>query len=181
MTGGSPSFLALSIYPFSRGFAFVLFEGDASPFDWGIKEIKEKHKNTKAFDAITSIVARYQPDVLLIEDTSHPEARRSSRIRKLYRMICHLAASEAIDVQRYSKSDVRNCFASTGAESKQEIARAIAAQIPAFALRMPPLRRAWMSEDPRMSLFHAAALGLTFFAKGIGGLQDGAEDPKAPS
>ena len=157
----------LAIYPFSRGFAFVLFEGPESPFDWGVKEIKEKHKNTKTLDAIKKLIDRYRPEVLVIEDTDGKESRRTSRIRKLYRMLVHLAAVEYVDVRRCSREEVTKCFASIGARTKYEIAKAIAAQIPAFLHRMPLFRKPWMSEDPRQSLFDAAALGLTYYARGI--------------
>lgn len=83
MTHENPQNLVLSIYPFSRGFAFVLFEGPESPFDWGVKEIKEKHKNTKTLDEIKKIIDRLRPEVLVIEDTTGKDSRRTSRIRKL--------------------------------------------------------------------------------------------------
>lgn len=153
----------LAIYPFSRGFAFVLFEGPDSPFDWGVKEIKEKHKNTKTLDAIKKLIDRYRPEVIVIEDTYSKASRRTSRIRKLYRMLMHLAAVEYVDVRRCSRDEVTKCFASVGARTKYEIAKAISVQIPAFTHRMPVFRRPWMSEDPRQSLFDAAALGLTYY------------------
>lgn len=167
MTYAYPQNLVLSIYPFSRGFAFVLFEGPESPFDWGVKEIREKHKNTKTLDEIKKIIGRYCPEVLVIEDTIGKDSRRTSRIRKLYRMLVHLAEVEFLEVHRYSKTEVKARFASVGARTKYEIAKAIATQIPAFAHRVPPLRKIWMSEDPRQSLFDAAALGLTYFARHI--------------
>ena len=167
MTHDNPQSLVLSIYPFSRGFGFVLFEGPQSPFDWGVKEIKEKHKNTKTFDEIKKIVDRYHPEVLVVEDTTGRDSRRTSRIRKLYRMIVHLAEAEYVEVHRCSPREVKQSFASVGASTKHEIARAIATQIPAFAHRIPRLRKIWMSEDPRQSLFDAAALGLTYFARHI--------------
>jgi len=34
----------------------------------------------------------------------------------------------------------------------------------AFRDRLPPLRKAWMSQDPRISVFDAAALALTHFS-----------------
>jgi hypothetical protein len=160
-----PQTLVLSIYPFSRGFAFVLFEGPESPFDWGVKEIKEKHKNTRTLDEIKKLIDRYRPEVLVIEDTGK-DSRRTSRIRRLYRMLVHLAEAEYVDLHRCSRTEVKACFTSVGARTKYEIAKAIATQIPAFAHRIPPLRRVWMSEDPRQSLFDAAALGLTYFARG---------------
>lgn len=167
MTNNSPSNLVLSLYPFSRGFAFVLFEGPESPFDWGVKEIKEKHKNTKTLEAIKKLIDRYRPEALVIEDTTGKESRRTARIRKLYRMLVHFAAAEYVDLHRCSKSEVKACFASVGARTKYEIAMAIATQIPAFAHRVPRVRKPWMSEDPRQSLFDAAALGLTYFARSI--------------
>ena len=159
--------LVLSIYPFSRGFAFVLFEGPESPFDWGIKEIKEKHKNTKTLEEIKKIIDRYRPEVLVIEETIGKDSRRTSRIRKLYRMLVHFAEAEYVDLYRCSKIEVKACFASVGASTKYEIAQAIAIRMPAFVHRMPRFRKPWMSEDPRQSLFDAAALGLTYFARGI--------------
>lgn len=158
--------LVLSIYAFSRGFAFVLFEAPDSPFDWGVKEIREKHKNTKTLDEIAKIIDRYQPEVLVIEETGVRTSRRTSRIRKLYRMIAHVAEVQCIELHQYAKSEVRACFESVGATTKYEIAKAIAAQIPAFAHRIPRYRKAWMSEDPRQSLFDAAALGVAYYAKG---------------
>lgn len=167
MTHENSQTLVLSIYPFSRGFAFVLFEGPESPFDWGVKEIKEKHKNTKTLEEIKKIIDRYRPEVLVIEDTTDKGSRRTSRIRKLYRMLVHLAETEYVDLYRCSKIEVQRCFTSVGARTKYEIAKAIATRIPAFAHRIPRLRKPWMSEDPRQSLFDAAALGLTYFSRGI--------------
>ncbi len=43
------------------------------------------------------------------------------------------------------------------------MARAIAEQFPELVPRVPPVRKPWMSEDYRMSMFDAVGLGLTFF------------------
>jgi hypothetical protein len=154
----------LAVYPFSRGFGFVLFEGPESPFDWGVKEISEKHKNTKTIDEIKKLIDRYRPEALVIEELGEKGTRRSSRIRKLYRMLTHLAATEYVELYRFPRSAVKQYFSSVGATTKYEIAKAISAQIPAFSIRMPRYRKAWMSQDSRQSLFDAAALGLMFYA-----------------
>lgn len=167
MNNAQPQNLVLSIYPFSRGFAFVFFEGPESLFDWGVKEIKEKHKNPRTLDEIKKLIDQYRPEVLVIEDTSGKQSRRNSRIRKLYRMLAHLAAVEYVDLCRYTNVQIKECFASVGATTKYEISKAISTQIPAFAHRIPRFRKPWMSEDPRQSLFDAAALGLTYFARNI--------------
>lgn len=156
--------LVLSIYPTSRGYAFVLFEGPQSPYDWGVKDIRKKRKNEATLEGVRTLIERYRPDHLIIEDYTEPGSRRSSRIRRLYRMVIYLAESECIEVSRISRDAIRVCFASVGAKTKYDIAQAIARQIPAFAHRLPPLRKIWMSEDPRQSLFDAAALGITFYS-----------------
>jgi len=160
-----PQNLVLSIYAFTRGFAFVLFEGPGNPFDWGVKDIRGQQKNLRVLDEIIKLIERYQPEVLLIEDTGVRTTRRISRIRKLYHMLARLAEAQCIELYRYTKTDVRECFESVGASTKYEIAKVIALQIPVLAHRLPRYRKAWMSEDPRQSLFDAAALGVTYYAK----------------
>lgn len=154
----------LALYPTTRGFSFVLFEGPETPYDWGVKAIPGRRKNARTIAEIRRLIDRYQPYAIVLEDVSEKKARRGSRVRHLTWGIAHLAQAESIEVHRYTKATVHNTFRRSGAKTKQEVAQAIAIHIPAFAHRLPPIRKAWMSEDPRMSLFDAAALGLTFFA-----------------
>jgi Holliday junction resolvasome RuvABC endonuclease subunit len=156
--------LVLSLYPTSRGFAFVLLEGPESPVDWGVKDVKGRKKNSDTLDTIQKLFEQYEPEVVVIENTNEKGSRRSARIRRLYRSIEHLATSRSAEVYRYSRRDTRATFALVGAVTKYEIAKAIAQQIPAFAHRLPRLRKLWMSEDPRQSLFDAIALAQTHHA-----------------
>ncbi len=155
-------YFVLGFYPTTHGFAFVLFEGPQSPFDWGVRELRGTRKNARTLKALKKLLDRYRPASLVIENTSRVRSRRVARIKRLHRMIRHLADAEQIDVYRYTRADIRTCFASVGAIRKHEIAEAIATIIPAFAHRLPRKRKIWMSEDPRQSLFDAAALGLAF-------------------
>lgn len=163
MTPRDPRHFVLSVYPTSYGFAFVLFEGLEAPFDWGVKQIREKRKNARTVDEVKKLIDRYHPEALVFEKTTK-NSRRVARILRLYRMLLHLGHAEGVEVLRYPKTEVRALFAQVGATSKYEIAKAIATQIPAFMHRLPPVRKIWMSEDPRQSLFDAAALGLTYYS-----------------
>jgi Holliday junction resolvasome RuvABC endonuclease subunit len=152
----------LAVVPTPHGFSFVLFEGPEAPFDWGTKDIRGKQKNAKTLDGVKAILCRYHPEGLILESTRHG-TRRTARIRRLLCMLAHLADTEGITVARYTREDIRACFSSVGAKTKYEIAKAIANQIPAFMHRLPPIRKIWMSEDPRQSLFDAAALGISHY------------------
>jgi len=74
-----------------------------------------------------------------------------------------VVTTEYVDLVQFQKSAVKEYFAPVGAATKYEIAQVIANQIPAFAHRIPPFRKAWMSADPRQYLFDAAALGILFY------------------
>jgi len=155
----------LAIAPSPRGFAFVLFDGPTTPFDWGIKELRGQRKNARTLAAITKLVREYHPSALIIEAAHVKDSRRGPRIRELMARVEGLAKDDGINVFRYGRTDIRHAFAQAGARTRPEIAKIIAEQIPALASRLPPLRKMWMSEDPRQSLFDAASLGFVFFAK----------------
>jgi hypothetical protein len=153
----------LAVYLNTRGFAFVVFESSLSPVDWGIKETRGPHKNSRCITKIERIVDRYRPSVLILQDTSLEGTHRTQRIRDLNEDLVELAMIREIPACAYSRTDVRNAFSEFGIESKHDLALVIAQHIPAFERYLPPPRKPWMSEDARMGLFDAAALALTFF------------------
>jgi Holliday junction resolvasome RuvABC endonuclease subunit len=157
--------LVLVVYPSVYGFAFILFEGPHSPFDWGTKSTQGKRKNADIVAAVTRLLERYRPDLLAMEDFTERKLGRVPRIRRLYRAIADIARASDVDVRLYRRRAVRRCFASIGATTKLEIAQAVARHIPAFEHRLPPVRRPWMSEDRRQSLFDAAAVGITHYCE----------------
>ncbi|MEY9633383.1 hypothetical protein ABIF66_001612 [Bradyrhizobium japonicum] len=157
--------LTLSIYVNTRGFAFVVFEGHLSPFDWGIREIRGPRKRKGCLTRITQIVDRYAPDTLVIQDTSAQGTQRARWITALNASIAALAKDRDIPAFAYSREQVRVAFERYECPNKHSLAELIAKHIPALERYVPPPRKPWMSEDRRMGLFDAAALGLVFFHK----------------
>lgn len=164
MTHANSQRLVLSLYPSSRGYAFMFFEGPHDPFDWGVKEIRNGRKNEATLQDIRALIENCHPDCILIEDYAEPSSRRALRIKKLYQMIVDFAKKESIEICRIPHDAIIACFSPEGARTKHEIAQVIAQQIPALTHRLPRLRQIWMSEDPRQSLFDAVALGMAFYA-----------------
>ena len=158
----------LAVYPNTRGFAFVLFEGQLSPIDWGVKEMRGRRKHSRCVAGITTILDRYQPDIMVLQDTSPTGTRRARRVTKLNAAVATLAAQRAVPVYAYSRDDVHSAFGELGLPNKHSLAELIAKHIPAFERYVPPPRKPWMSEDARMGLFDAAALALVFFQRAAG-------------
>jgi len=155
--------LVLALYPNTRGFAFVVFEGSLAPVDWSVKEIRGLQKNSRCLLAIEALLGRYTPDVVVLQDTSIDGTRRAKRVCELNASIEELVIERGISIQAYSRAQVRETFSRFGVASKYSIAESIAKHVPAFERYLPPPRKLWMSEDARMCLFDAAALAMTFF------------------
>jgi hypothetical protein len=157
--------LVLCIYVSTRGVAFVLFESSLSPFDWGVKEVRGRGKNRRSLATIYAILDHYQPDILVLQETSPNGTRRARRVTELNADIAELGERGGIPVYAYTRKDVYDAFGYLGAVNKQIVAEAIAKHVPVFERYVPPPRKPWMSEDACMGLFDAAALGLVFFQR----------------
>jgi hypothetical protein len=101
--------------------------------------------------------------VLVLEDYAGGSARRCCRVERLIDDIAKLAMKRNVKVRRFSRAQVKQMFAGSGASNKYEIAQAIAKRFPELQPRLPRFRKPWMSEDYRMSIFDAVGFALTYF------------------
>jgi hypothetical protein len=154
--------LVLALFPSTRGFGYAVFEGPQSLVDWGVKSACCHQKNLTSLQKIRELVAFYRPDVVVLEDYDGSGSRRAKRIRTLINLVAAHAAEEGMSTAFFSRASVRTCF---GLGTKREIAEAIARDLPELEPRLPPVRKIWMSEDRRMSIFDAVSLAMTFFHK----------------
>jgi Holliday junction resolvasome RuvABC endonuclease subunit len=156
----------LSIDPSTRGFGFAILEGPNRLIDWGVKETKSDKKR-RTLKLIDDLIDRYQPNVIVVEDYSAKGSRRCRRIKGLINDISKLASKRKIRVRSFSRAKVKQVFSESDASNKFEIAKTIAARFPELTPRLPRFRKPWMSEDYRMSIFDAVALGTTYFSKSV--------------
>jgi hypothetical protein len=92
--------LLLAIYPTTRGFGFVVFEGRDRTIDWGVKDARGD-KNRKALAKIEELVAWYRPDMLVLENAHGPMSRRADRIRQLNVLVIEFAKARRIPVRQW--------------------------------------------------------------------------------
>jgi hypothetical protein len=150
----------LAIDPTSRGFGYIVLESPTTPVDWGVKATRPKEEE-KALAKVLELIRHYRPEVIVLED--HRGSRHCARIQSLLDEICRLTAAEGLKCRRIQVSGVKQVFRTFRANTKHEIAHAVAQQLPELAPRLPRYRKAWMSEDYGMAIFDAAALALTYF------------------
>jgi Holliday junction resolvasome RuvABC endonuclease subunit len=152
----------LAIDPTSRGFGFAILEGPGRLVDWGVKEARTD-KRRRSLRQINDLLTHYPPELIVVEDCTRWDSRRSLRVERLIGGIQKLAARQGVAMRAFSRSVVRRVLCQSPACTKHQIALVIAKRLPELAPRVPPPRQPWMSEDYRMSIFDAVAVGLTYF------------------
>lgn len=163
-SSASKSFRVLSINPSTRGFGFAIFEGKDSLIDWGVKSVR-KDKTANSLVKIGRLASLYLPQMIILEDHGSSWARRAGWAKDSVPKIQQMAAEINIESRCFSRKEMKRAFASSNASTKYQMATVIAKLFPELEPRLPAVRKPWMSEDYRMGIFDAVALGVTFFAK----------------
>ena len=155
----------LAIAPLSRGLGYAVMEGPDKLVACGNKAIL-RNKNAGALAWVRKFIQFYQPDVLVLPDVKGKDTRRATRIKTLHRNIVALAQKQQLKVRLVSITQVRERLLGNQKGTKQAVAEALAKTFPVeLASRLPPKRRPWMSEDPRMDIFDAVGLAAVFWPK----------------
>ena len=154
--------LVLAIYFQTKGFGFVFWSTGSHRSTGAAPDWLSRDRETRCLKHIDALLALHTPDVLVLQDTSKTGTRRAPRIRALNRRTLELAKRRGVCVRTYSRAQVLDYFEEFGAKTKHRIAEIIAQHIPALSLYVPPPRKPWKSEDPRMGIFEAAALVWTY-------------------
>ena len=157
-----PQARLFALDPTSHGFGFVVLEGPSNVVDWGLAYVKP-NTHVKCLERIAELLAWYVPAVVVVEDWRSKGFRRSARVRKLLQAVVQFTEAADARAERIPKGHVQHTFAEFQATTKEQIASAIALRFPELAVRKPPPRKTWSSEDERMAIFDAMALALTLF------------------
>lgn len=154
----SPRILAID--PTSRGFGFVILEADKQLLDWGAVSLVGQNRNTRCLTYITRLLVRYHPDLLVTEDMQAAGCRRRKRVRELAADLASLCASQYIPMRSISRLALPAALGLNKPINKHRIAMFVAEQLSVLAPLLPPPRKTWMTENPKMGLFIAAAYAL---------------------
>src|SRR5207247_10529803 len=103
----------LGIAPSTRGFGFALLEGLNTLVDWGVKSI-EGDKNTGSVARVKAMIAHYEPDVLVLENSLVRPFHRAERIRLLCKRIVSVAKSQNVSVVLLTRDQVRRSLFDDG-------------------------------------------------------------------
>ena len=161
----SKHFRILAIAPSTRGFGFVVMEGEKTIIECGGR-VADGDKNAQSIAKLEKLLNFYRPDVLVLQDVEAKGLRRVPRIKTLNRQIKAAAQNHKIRVNLFSRQQTRNLLLGNPKGTKHEMAEMLAMQFPdELASRLPPKRKLWKSEDGRMDMFDAVALAVVFWMR----------------
>jgi hypothetical protein len=138
-------------------FSFAVFEGPEELLDWGERNFRHG-VNAVAIPAshkVAALLSEYEPDAVVLEEIS---LRKNGR---LLGTIKRLTKKQRIPLRIVSRASIRAEFP-THDQGRHVVVMAIVERFPELADRAPSKRKAWQSEDYRMSIFDAVAIGLTY-------------------
>ncbi|MGZ4971358.1 MAG: hypothetical protein ACXWIU_10775 [Limisphaerales bacterium] len=153
----SPLVLGIALY--NRGFAFALIH-DARLINWGLALLRgEGDKNQWAIKRLERVISQWNPDVVVFEDALANDSSRSPRIRKLMQQMVTGAFKRKLKVKLISRRKVAQIVTGNENGTKYDIAEVILKKFPnELATWLPPKRKAWMVENPKLRVFEAVAL-----------------------
>ena len=147
-----PQHITLAIYPDRKGFGWVAFTGPFAVFDWGLA-CARRNKSAVCLAKIEALLERLSPETLVLEAFERPSARRADRLIRLSRAVSALAADRGAEVAIYTRADIAACFLDVGAQTRDEIARAVVRHVDVFRHRLPK-RRTIRARSRRILRFH---------------------------
>ena len=154
----------LALDPVPRGFGFVVVERDPLRLvEWSVVSCR-KRDNPHCLFVLGRLIERYDPSVLVVEDPRGVPSLRREVLGAFLDDVTDFVRATPVSMRAYSRREIREAFAPTGAVTKQEIAELLARRFPELASRVPPPRQIWQTEDTRMSIFDALSLGATHLA-----------------
>jgi hypothetical protein len=154
----------LAIDPTSKGFGFAVLEGPEKLIDWGVKHAGTgAPRNRKSVAQACELMARYRPEVLVVEHTSAKGCHRRARVRRLIKSLLTLARRHRLRARRISRRSVLRSFGPSSAANKYRVAVTLTERFPELALHLPPERKLGDSEDERMAIFDALSFGWMFY------------------
>lgn len=152
--------LTLVLYPNTFGIGYVICDGPKEILDFGLKKVRPI-SHYKYLKKVKWLLDFCKPNLVILSDYKNRSI--SNRQKKIIDAIVEKAKADNLNLQSYSRSQIKNVFASFDASTKYDIAMTILGWYPELKNKQPHRRLPWMAEHYQMGVFDAFALMLTHF------------------
>lgn len=149
-------FLGISVS--AHSFGFVVIENKTA-LDCGVRTCYRDQFDQCLGDRFERILRAYHPsEVIILSARSKAANQRTAVTREA---IKNTSITNEAPVVHIRASALRLHFAQYNAQTKHEVALAVARIFPELAWHLPPKRKPWQNEHYRMAIFQAAGAVIT--------------------
>ena len=172
--------LALDVHP--RSFGYVVFEGSRQLLDWGVRSYRktDRFPGSSVRRKLGALLSDFLPSVIVLRAFETSAVKMNVKRTRIFVAIQKDARSRRIPVRLIRHQGVKKVFGNQRRMTKHQMATLLAELLPDLAWNLPLKRKPWESEDYRMSIFDAAALGVVYFARQAKHRRTSATDPAPP-
>jgi hypothetical protein len=144
----------------SRSFAFSVFEGPNDLLDFGLRSFRKGANAVlvPAREKLATLFDEFSPSAVVHNDSPSRKSKWKLRIGDA---LLQESQKRRIPVRHITRGMVKKAFQEHDG-NKHEIATVLAQRFAVLATKLPRKRKCWQSEDYRMSIFDATALGVAY-------------------
>lgn len=159
--------LAIDLRP--QQFGYAVFEGDVRLLDWGATYYRPGGSAGAAMAGrrVAELLRVFAPSAIVVREVHRDVTRNSFGVQPILKVIRRTASAASIPVSLIARNEVREAFRIFRAKNKYEIACRLAVIYPELFWKLPPERKFYESEHPRMTIFDAVATGFTYRRRNV--------------
>ncbi len=148
-----------------RRLGYAAFQGHRTLLEWGQRyypavgdaerEIAERR--------LSKLLSGIAPDLILLKQERWDRAHTDVHLANPIAALQGEAVRRSVPIRLIQDNAIREAFEMFGCRTKPEIAATLASIFPELLSNIPPPRKVWQAEHPRMSVFDAIALGVAYW------------------
>lgn len=109
---------------------------------------------------VRSLIKRYPPTHIVLEDTKQPEFAKGKRAIGFIKQIEKECRKRKIDIVRVTSLQLREAVGAPSKATRQELAETLTQHFIQLIPHLPKPKKIWESEDKRMLMFIAVGMAL---------------------
>jgi hypothetical protein len=154
-----PRILALDLR--MRRFGYAVFEGPRRLLDSGATSQVPSGRDPAPVSQwrIGELLKLWTPEAIVVKREVWESLTGKPPVEYFARILTQEAIARSTEIRLLGRDQLAWSFRNLGCQTKYEVASVLVQAFPELAWKLPTERKPWESEDPRMSIFDAAAIG----------------------
>jgi hypothetical protein len=113
----------------------------------------------------TELLRLFHPAAVVIQKERRTGVRNTSEMASILSAMRREANARSVPICFVTPEQIKAAFQIFRARTKDEIAYVLASIFPELLWKIPPKRKMWKREHPRMMMFDAIAAGFTYWQR----------------